>query len=692
MRACALAPRIGAALLLLATAVGPAAAEPARGGIFVDELPAELPTTTSEAALQEAVVGTLILTVLHELGHALISELDLPVIGREEDVVDELAAYILIAGSREAAAGRLAHPPTLEPQAGETLDQYAGPLEMRREQERLALLLPLLNGAETWRLLHELKDRGAIEKGQFPFWDEHGLSIQRYYNLLCLLYGSDPAAFWPVVAQSGIGVGRARKCEHEFEQKLKSWERLLGPYLRPEGETPPPGRPGFNITYVKPERASSLDWEARFRQERFWRELTVPIADAIILPHDIDLRLTECGMWNAFWSPLERQLTICYEFLEGTREIHLIAAWQLHRQQQAAAQEGQQQGGGQSQAPATGLDPKLLGTWVASLTHEGGGKSVEGAVFRPDGQFMSVMRHADGTESRMVGTFATPKPGVLAIEIADSSPADFRPTAPSGAYRIDGDTLHASWVFTGELYRQQDDGAQAGQPGGAEGDAAAQQQPGAPGASLLGHWAAHFTDKQDRKVKEFAAFRPDGTFVVGWGLEGGEAGQQLEGTFRTPAPGRLEVAVTKASPEDYRPKASSGTFSIQGEELRIPWLLSGRLFRDTTSPEAAAATPPKTALDPQLFGLWAGRVLEGGGAATQIVVRFDPDGGFEMLRTDSRGASTRRWGRHVTSGAQLRLEIVGSEPPDTGPSQQVSPYEIIGNTLRTLDLMLYRQG
>src|ERR1051326_1614075 len=40
--------------------------------------------------------GAVYYTLYHEIGHALIHTLDLPVTGREEDVVDQLSTYILI--------------------------------------------------------------------------------------------------------------------------------------------------------------------------------------------------------------------------------------------------------------------------------------------------------------------------------------------------------------------------------------------------------------------------------------------------------------------------------------------------------------------------------------------------------------------------------------------------------------------
>ena len=46
----------------------------------------------------EAVAGATLFTLLHELGHALIDLWDLPITGREEDAVDQLATIILLEG------------------------------------------------------------------------------------------------------------------------------------------------------------------------------------------------------------------------------------------------------------------------------------------------------------------------------------------------------------------------------------------------------------------------------------------------------------------------------------------------------------------------------------------------------------------------------------------------------------------
>ena len=58
------------------------------------------PSTTDEEHV-EAVIGAGVFIYLHELGHAFRDLLDLPLTGREEDAVDELATIMLIAGETD---------------------------------------------------------------------------------------------------------------------------------------------------------------------------------------------------------------------------------------------------------------------------------------------------------------------------------------------------------------------------------------------------------------------------------------------------------------------------------------------------------------------------------------------------------------------------------------------------------------
>ncbi len=142
----------------------------------------------SEEAIGDNILGSTLFFLLHEMGHAMVHVLELPITGREEDAVDDLAALVLI-----DAEG---HDDLLS--AAESFDAMAALLES--------------SGAE------------------MAFWGEHSLSAQRAYSLACIVYGADPEAYSDLVHPELLPEQRAVRCPAEFEQKASSWERLLEPY------------------------------------------------------------------------------------------------------------------------------------------------------------------------------------------------------------------------------------------------------------------------------------------------------------------------------------------------------------------------------------------------------------------------------------------------------------------------------
>jgi hypothetical protein len=134
-------------------------------------------------------------TLLHELGHAIIGELDLGVTGGEEDAVDDFAALLL--------------------------------LELK--EPGLAV-----DGAEA------MLDLGMLSQGQARFSDEHSLSPQRFYNVLCLAYGADPGTVAPV-AVAYLPQARAVRCADEYRKKRKAWEAMTEPYTRHAPPVPDAG-------------------------------------------------------------------------------------------------------------------------------------------------------------------------------------------------------------------------------------------------------------------------------------------------------------------------------------------------------------------------------------------------------------------------------------------------------------------
>jgi len=133
----------------------------------------------------------------HELAHALISVYDLPFTGREEDVADQLAAFVIV-----------------EPDG--FLKDFPNP---SRVAEDYALMFKL------WA-----DQRGSV--GLSDFANAHSVNETRMYNLKCWIYGSDPAAHADMIADGRLPEVRAAGCREEFNQLSRAWTNLLAPYVR----------------------------------------------------------------------------------------------------------------------------------------------------------------------------------------------------------------------------------------------------------------------------------------------------------------------------------------------------------------------------------------------------------------------------------------------------------------------------
>jgi hypothetical protein len=142
----------------------------------------------TEDALDDGVVGAFMFVFFHEVGHALVDVLELPVTGREEDAVDQLSTWLLITGEVEDA---------------------------------------VVNGA----LSFEVSARDSDEVTDDQFADEHSLDEQRVYNILCWLYGSDTEGYEQIV-DDPLPAARAERCEAEYRQLDRSWTKLLEDHVK----------------------------------------------------------------------------------------------------------------------------------------------------------------------------------------------------------------------------------------------------------------------------------------------------------------------------------------------------------------------------------------------------------------------------------------------------------------------------
>jgi hypothetical protein len=134
----------------------------------------------------DALSGAFVGMLLHEVGHALVDVLEIPITGREEDAVDQLSAWILIeSGEADAVLGAAA--------------TYYG------------------------------DDNGV---GAEDFADEHSLNSQRYFNMVCWVYGSDADNRQDLIDTWELPQARAEQCADEYALLKRSWNRLLRGHMR----------------------------------------------------------------------------------------------------------------------------------------------------------------------------------------------------------------------------------------------------------------------------------------------------------------------------------------------------------------------------------------------------------------------------------------------------------------------------
>ena len=182
------------ALAAAAFAAAPLAAPAARAetGILpaLDALSEEQQTESVQFVL-----GNAIFVLFHEGGHMLVSEFELPVLGKEEDAVDSLSTMVLLeAGS-------------------EDLDQA------------------ISDAADGWFL----SDAAMSPDAEYAFWDEHSVDPQRAYSIVCMMVGQDAARFKDFAEQSEFPADREAKCVNDYGRTKASWEGVLEPNKAEEG-------------------------------------------------------------------------------------------------------------------------------------------------------------------------------------------------------------------------------------------------------------------------------------------------------------------------------------------------------------------------------------------------------------------------------------------------------------------------
>jgi len=226
----------------------------------------------------EFVVGNLLFVLAHELGHAVISELDLPVLGREEDTADVYAILkaLTVVGSEFS--------------------------------QRI-----LVRATNAW-FMSARRDR---RDGETPtYYQRHGLDEQRAYHIICLMVGSNSDKFKDLADEHRLPEDRRRSCGWDYDTAARSWERVMAPHLRAAD------RPKAQIEVIYGDAEGSLAIVARsLREIRFLEHMAEYAAERYLWPAPIVMEMRTCGEPGARWTIPTRRLHICYEMVDEFVEL-----------------------------------------------------------------------------------------------------------------------------------------------------------------------------------------------------------------------------------------------------------------------------------------------------------------------------------------------------------------------------------
>jgi hypothetical protein len=227
----------------------------------------------------EFVVGNTLFILLHELGHVHFSDMQFPVLGREEDEADTFAAITML-------------------KIGTSLSQRV-----------------LANASQGW-FLSERRDQ---QTGAKPlYYDEHDLSPQRAYWIVCLMVGSDPAKFKKLADDAKMPESRQQSCKANYAKASRSWDMVLEPYRR----SPDQPETKINVRYGDAEGTFEVFARA-FRAMRILETVAERSASGYVWSAPFTLEMRSCGGPNAGWDDETRTVKICYQLPFDFAQLYL---------------------------------------------------------------------------------------------------------------------------------------------------------------------------------------------------------------------------------------------------------------------------------------------------------------------------------------------------------------------------------
>jgi putative metallopeptidase DUF4344 len=144
---------------------------------------------------EDALVGAFVHVTLHEMARAVFDVLEIPVWGREEHAADRVAGFLMLQFGEKVAYRTLV--------------------------------------GTSWFLAQSGAVRTGLPRGDFSYTRAlDPLTMQRFYNALCIALGGDEAKF--AFLKKSLPEGRSESCRWEYLQLARSFNATFMPHVDPE--------------------------------------------------------------------------------------------------------------------------------------------------------------------------------------------------------------------------------------------------------------------------------------------------------------------------------------------------------------------------------------------------------------------------------------------------------------------------
>jgi len=224
-------------------------------------------------------LGNAIWVLYHEIGHLLVNEFRLPVLGREEDAVDHLATITLLEG------------------ADQQMDGF------------------LTDAVDGFFLSARVKVKNQSQRQLFV---GHGLDEQRAFEVACLMLGNDRIAFTEFADSIKLPVDQRERCPAAYNLARSSWLTVLEPYTGSWLNRPKEDAVVFDYGSASKanrrakailQNAEVLEAAAEFLGQKY------------VFPRQVVLRAEQCGEANAYFRPETAEVVVCYELVKDFRAL-----------------------------------------------------------------------------------------------------------------------------------------------------------------------------------------------------------------------------------------------------------------------------------------------------------------------------------------------------------------------------------